>query len=419
MQYPEWDINPNLDGFFLSFHQSGHRVRLNAKYSLQALDTLSQGVIRGTVWWCVCIAALQFAAALLEYWRNEQLLLWLDLASGSMSVAGALVCVRRALPVKTKRNLVAMLIALTILFEVETAFHDPEYAFHDSRQYLIVIVAMLFLAVVFPGTPAAFAVSCLTFIGYYLARSVITEVPFPGLHTGTVFILQLLFSGFVCSGIQAWIFGLRIENIIQEDELRVAQIKLGRQMMLRDIHDHLGAKLADFSNLVARMRTDRSDRLFAALEKAAAEAALLFRRGLLAAKDRELLAEDFGSALRVILFGRYELAGRQILIRFRDTITEDYLQAAGLSLRDDLLAILLEITTNDLKYGHSTSVLDFRASQEDLHMRFLATTLQPKSRGLGTGSLEQRVHSHGGSISIRTNRHRILVRIHLPRKGER
>ncbi|MBL8021180.1 MAG: hypothetical protein JNM27_16040 [Leptospirales bacterium] len=381
----------------------------------QALDTLSREVLRGTAWWSGCITALQFTGAVLEYWRNEPLLLWLDIASGAMSAAAVLVCIS-PFPIKRKRNLTIILMALTVLFEVETAFHDPDYPFHDSRQYLIVIVSMLFLAMVFPGAPIAFTASCLAFIGFYLFRTALTETQFPGPHTGIVFVLQLLFSVVVCSGIQFWIFRLRYTNIVQADELRIAQTKLGRQMMLRDIHDHLGAKLADFANLVARIRTDRSDQMFEALESAAAEAAILLRRGLLAERDREMLAEDFGSAIRVIFFGRYEAAGRQIIIRFKDNQAEDYLRSIDPGIRDDLLAIILEITTNDLKYGHATSVLDFRLKGSYLQMRFLAKTSQSKSRGMGNESLQKRAQAHAGGVSTKIARGRILIRIYLARE---
>lgn len=383
-----------------------------------ALDTLSRGVLRGTAWWSGCIAALQYTGAALEYWRNEPLLLWLDIASGSMSFGSVLACVS-PLTIQKKRRLTILLMGLTVLLEVETAFHDPDYHFHDARQYLIVVVSMLFLAIVFPGSPSAFTISALVFIGYYLFRSAVTDVPFPGMHAGIVFVLQLLFSVLICAGIQFRIFRLRYTNIVQADELSVAQRKLGRQMMLRDIHDHLGAKLADLSNLAARVRIDRSDEMFAALESAAGEAALLLRRGLLAERDREMLAEDFGSALRVILFGRYEIAGRQILVRFKDTSTEDYLRGIDPVVRNDLLAIIFEITTNDLKYGHSTSVLEFRIQGKNLQMRFVATTSQPRSRGLGTDSLQKRVHAHGGRLSTLTNKRRILIRVHWPVEPEK
>lgn len=384
----------------------------------QALDTLSREVLRGTAWWSGCIAALQFTGAVLEYWRNEPLLLWLDIASGSMAAASVLTCVS-PLTIQKKRNFTILLMGLTVLLEVETAFHDPDYPFHDARQYLIVVVSMLFLAIVFPGAPAAFTISALTFIGYYLLRSAVTDASFPEPHTGIVFVLQLLFSVLVCAGIQFWIFRLRYTNIVQADELSVAQRNLGRQMMLRDIHDHLGAKLADLSNLVARVRIDRSDEMFAALESAAGEAALLLRRGLLAERDREMLAEDFGSAMRVILFGRYEIAGRQILVRFNDAATEDYLRGIDPIARNDLLAIIFEITTNDLKYGHSTSVLDFRIKAKSLQLRFVATTSQPRSSGLGTDSVEKRVHSHGGRLSTLAGKRRILIRAQWPLETER
>ncbi len=124
------------------------------KKSNQALDALSQSVFPGTAWWSACIAGLQFMGAVLEYWRQEPVLLWLDVLSGCAGAGAAAVSLCR-LPVGQKRILVTVFVSLSILFEVETAFHDPDYTYYDSRQYLIVIVAMLFLGIVFPGRPVS------------------------------------------------------------------------------------------------------------------------------------------------------------------------------------------------------------------------------------------------------------------------
>lgn len=380
-----------------------------------ALDILSREVIRGTAWWSGCVAALQFLGAVMEYWRNEALLLWLDVLSGSMSGTAAFVCVS-PLPIRRRRNLSIALICITVLLEVETAFHDPVYAFDDARQYMIVVVSMLFLAIVFPGAPAAYTASAIIFIGYYLFRSAVTEVPFPESHGRLVFIAQLLLSVVLCAGIHFWIFRLRYTNILQANKLIAAQRKLGRQMMLRDIHDHLGAKLADLSNLIARVHADRSDEGFKALQSAAGEAALLLKRGLLAERDREMIAEDFGSAVRVMLFGRYEIAGRQIIVRFHDPGTEEIVRAIHPGIRDDVLAVILEITTNDLKYGYSTPVLEFRADLRCLELRFAARTSRAGSNGLGTDSLQKRIQSLGGHLSIRRTKQRILIRASWPRE---
>lgn len=354
-------------------------------------------------------------AAVLEYWRQEPVLLWLDLLSGSAG-AGAAVISWSRLPVRQRRTLVTLLVSLAILFEVETAFHDPDYVYYDSRQYLIVIVSVLFLGIVFPGRPIVFASSASLYVAYYLVRSLTVNSPAPEAHTRVVFSLQMLVALLACSGIQWWIFRLRYTNILQADELRAAQTRLGRQMMLRDIHDHLGSRLADLSNLVARVRTDRSDALLASLEAAATEAAALLRQGVLAARDREMLAEDFGNALRVILFGRYEAAGRQILVRF-GTGAEDMLRSLPEGLRGEILAMVLEITTNDLKYGTSTSTLEFHAKKSKIQLRFFAATSRTRSLGLGNRSLRERVNSRDGLIVQKAGRHRIMIRIELPVRG--
>ncbi len=377
------------------------------------LDTLSRDVLTGAAWWSACIAALQWFGAIMEYWRDQPVLLWLDVASGMASASAALASVS-PLPISARRNLAVVLIALTVLLEVETAFHDPEYHFSDARLYLILIVSMLFLAMIFPHRPAVFIASALAYVGYYIARGAMVGNSEGQSHTATVYVIQLLFSVVVCSGIHFWIFKLRYSNIVQAEDLRRAQTKLGRQMMLRDIHDHLGARLADLSNLVARVRRDRSDEMFATLEKAAAEAATLLRQGLLIEHDRELLAEDFAGAIRVILFGRYEAAGRQILFRFPDERTEAALARLGEELRGDLLAMVIEITTNDLKYGRLMPVLAIDVQGAALRIRFLAETTHPYARGLGRDTLRKRVAAHGGRLASRSLGRKLFIRIQLP-----
>lgn len=382
------------------------------KNSNQALDALSQSVFAGTAWWSACIAGLQFLGAVLESWRNQPVLLWLDILSGAAGAGAAILCLCR-LPVPQKRTLVIVLVSLAILFEVETAFHDPDYSYYDSRQYIIVIVSMLFLGIVFPGTPSAFVYSASFYIAYYVLRSFGASSAPPNTHTWVVFVLQLFAALLICAGIQWWIFRLRYTNIIQADELRAAQTGLGRQMMLRDIHDHLGSRLADLSNLVGRIRTDRSEAMLASLEAAAAEAATLLRQGILAARDREMLADDFGNALRVILFGRYEAAGRQILVRFRGQ-AETALRGISEQLRNEILAMVLEITTNDLKYGLAPSTLEFRTKGDGIQLRFLASTSRTRSFGLGSSSVRDRVNQAGGVLVKKISRNRIMIRIDLP-----
>lgn len=375
----------------------------------QPLDTLTQVVIRSTAWWSGCIAALQLAGAVFEWRRDENVLLGLDLGSGLASLAALVVCIS-SLPIAAKRTLAIVLIGLTVLMEVETAFHDPDLKHSDSRQYIILVVTMLFLAFVFPGRRWAFQLSCATFVGFYLLRASLAPGGIPANRDGGVFAFQLAFSAIVCSGIQAWSYRLRMTNIVQARELRIAQIDLGRQMMMRDIHDHLGARLADLANLIARLRDDRTDKMVARLEAAAAQASTAFRRGLFAERDRRLLEEEFGCAVRSILLTRYEEAGRQILVRLEDEMTESLLSQLSRRLQSDLLAILLELTTNDLKYGCGQSILQIGTRADHLQFRFFATTRNPVSTGIGSESLRWRVTRHSGSIRARFRRGRMLFR---------
>lgn len=380
------------------------------------LDTLSRDVLTGTAWWSACIAALQWIGAVFESWRDQPLLLGLDVASGTASALAALAAVS-ALPIARRRNLVVTFVALTVLLEIETAFHDPEYHFSDARQYIILIVSMLFLAMIFPHRPLVFMTSAVAYVAYYLARAAMEGIFEMQSHAATVFIIQLLFSVVICSGIHFWIFRLRYSSIVQAEDLRKTQMKLGRQMMLRDIHDHLGARLADLANLAARIRHDRSNEMFATLERAAAEAAALLRQGLLIEHDRELLAEDFASAIRVVLFGRYAAADRQILFRFPDAQAEAALARMGPDLRNDLLAMIIELTTNDLKYGRAVPAFDISIRGSSLRVRLFAETAHPAAHGLGSESLRRRAAAHSGRIMRRIVAPKIFIRINLPIGG--
>lgn len=398
---------------------SNHMVSSDTTRFRKARDraTLAFVQMPGLVAWCLVALTLQWFGAVLEHMRGIPILFWLDVFSGAAAGLAIVALRLRSVPWSRRRLVVVALIWFTFLAEIETGFHDPDFAFTNSQAWLPIGMVLLFLLLVFPGTSVEFC----GFVGFVLiahfARAFSERQDLLQSRDGLLFLIQFTLTCVVCCSIQAFLHRFRMQKRHRDRQVRNYRLQLERirvaeevrGIIVRDIHDLLGSRLTDMVLLTSRIRRQSEPGLLEQLESTSREIAQAFRAGIMAEKDRTLLRRDFANGVRAVLYRRYEMAGKQIRVTTRDEASLELLSSA---MRDELLAILLELTTNDLKYGQSSALLSLsgKNGRRGHSIVFLSSTIHPESTGLGSDSIERRTRKLSGTATQRIRGDRIIMR---------
>lgn len=213
----------------------------------------------------------------------------------------------------------------------------------------------------------------------------------------------------------------RAHNLIQRARAVEANLARERHQIYNDLHDNLGARLTDLAMQARRLNPN----ILAAGELERFNATVsgahqCLRKALSDSEDLERMRTDFPLGLQLFLVRRYTDGGRSLDWQLNPE-AEMILKSPAMNerLRHALFAILREIVTNDLKYGHLTSRLEFdhtrprlenptdssagfreAKNMERLQIRFHAAsnyTLENPS-GRGTHTIAERVGELGGQV---------------------
>ncbi|MCE9598587.1 MAG: hypothetical protein K8S54_11515 [Spirochaetia bacterium] len=370
----------------------------------------------GIIVWCLVALVLQWFGAALEYMRGIPILFWLDIFSGSMAALAIVALRPRNISWSRRRGVVLALLWFTILAEIETGFHDPDFVFTHSQAWIPITLCILFLVFVFPGTSLEFCGFVAFLVLAHMARGFSERHDLFQSREGLLFVFQFVSTCVICCAIHGLVFRFRTQRRNRDREVRnyrlqLARIKVAeevRSVIVRDIHDLLGSRLTDMVLLTSRIRRQVEPGLLDQLEMTSREISQAFRAGIMAEKDRLLLRRDFANGVRAVLYRRYEMAGKQIRVTTSD---EEALELISTTMRDELLAILLELTTNDLKYGQSSAYLSLRGKngKRGHSIVFLSSTVHPESTGLGSDSIQRRTRKLSGTATQRIRGGRIIV----------
>ena len=202
----------------------------------------------------------------------------------------------------------------------------------------------------------------------------------------------------------------RAQNLIQRSRNVETNLARERHRIYNELHDSLGARLTDLALQARRMNPNvlakgELDELNATVSSAQQS----LRNALSDSEDLERMRTDFPLGLQLFLLRRYTTGGRSLQWDLSPEV-ETLLKGPRLSerTRHSLFSVLREVTTNDLKYGHETSRLEFESAgtgdADDhrlLRVRFFAPSrYDPAGQNTGRGrhTIAERVAELGGKL---------------------
>jgi signal transduction histidine kinase len=182
-----------------------------------------------------------------------------------------------------------------------------------------------------------------------------------------------------------------------------------RERIVNDLHDHIGAHLTDLSMRAERLRpgTVLDEHEVAGLQGDIRRSLQSLRDTISDNEDLRTMAEDFIHGLQLSLVRRYSRESREMRFHADDATRSRLQRLDAEEVKRALYAVTVEIATNDLKYGHGSSVWTVDCTEDRLSLRMEAATrfagqadgaIGRKSirRRLLTVGAELREHTEGG-----------------------
>ncbi|TGL31500.1 hypothetical protein EHQ52_16340 [Leptospira koniambonensis] len=311
------------------------------------------------------VCAITIWGAILEYVRSNFLLLYLDLISAFICLF-SLGVIHFYSKNYFKKNLIVFggLFILLVL-EVETQFHDNEYYFYDNNMWITNQVILFLVSLFFNGRPIFYTIYSFSVVAFYILRIFPEGSGYFSDRTLWVQIsnmsaLQL----FICL-CNTWWYGYRIESLKKTKKLQ-ERLHDEREAITRDLHDYLGAKVTDLNLLVRSIQGYKSGDTDALLqlEKLSEDIFKGIREITASMADVKLISEDIWSGIRVLLLRRYGNAGRKV--RFTREGEENF--NIDTEKAEQILGIVTEICSNDLKYGSGTSHWIFSPKKDSIEI---------------------------------------------------
>lgn len=186
-------------------------------------------------------------------------------------------------------------------------------------------------------------------------------------------------------------------------------VKRERENINADLHDHLGASLADLKLMSSSaLKNPGVERRFAEkLSELAERAHSLLRSDLLNLEDLDLLEENFADGIHLILLRRYVDAGREIIFN----ITEDeHPTPINKNQSATLYAVVKEMATNDIKYGEGPPEWNFFMGESEFRLDFSSLSryrTESHGTGRGTGNIVRRLAEIGGTFQMSMDAHNV------------
>lgn len=214
---------------------------------------------------------------------------------------------------------------------------------------------------------------------------------------------------------------IRVEALLRvgraEEDTR-KKVQAVEEKFYRDLHDHLGSHLFDLKTSLEKLEPGLTvdAEIIGELEANMHRATALVRERLDWLQDEARLESDYLSGLQFLLLSRYENAGRRLTYDFSDECNAYLSRADQDRLRKILLAVFLEIATNDLKYGEEMTAWSFELTDEKLRVVVRARSRYVPVRhrtGRGTANIVRRLAQLNGQVlqELKNGDYRIELRV--------
>lgn len=366
----------------------------NAEADRPVLEEFYHQNHRISLYFFAIVLPLLVSGAYLEFLRSNRILFLLDIISAVLCISAIFVLYFFEGVSIAKRLLVSSLLLSLILLEIETQFYDNNSRFFQIEMWIINPILLLLIAFFFNGPPRAYFLFSLIGFSYFVVRIAWEGLEYFETRAIWILLADMLALESFCFFLNVWWFGYRIENLKKTDKLK-RQLVQERESMSRNLHDYLGAKVTDLSFLVKSIQSRQTGDMESVLQlqKLSEEIFHGVREITAAMEDAKLISEDIWSGIRVLLLRRYGNGGRKI--KFSREGDLDYSSDAGSA--EQLLGIVTEICSNDLKYGTGISHWTFKTNPDKLRISLRANSRFMESRkgAIGHKSIRERAVSIG------------------------
>ncbi|MDH5656904.1 MAG: response regulator, partial [Spirochaetia bacterium] len=216
-------------------------------------------------------------------------------------------------------------------------------------------------------------------------------------------------------------FILRVKNLLlaTETENMVQDAIFNEQKKFNeDLHDHLGAHLLDMEimlNKINKQSTVESETVND-LNESFNNIKTSIRQRIDWSNDLFQMKNDFFSGIRTALIRRYAASDRFILFKLNFKPEKKTVFSTANRAGENLIAVILEIASNDLKYGFGKSIYNLDIIDSKLHFSFSASTLLDTAgkNGHGKGNIQKRILEIGGSVSEEIRDRRYSLEFEIP-----
>jgi hypothetical protein len=206
-------------------------------------------------------------------------------------------------------------------------------------------------------------------------------------------------------------------RIKTEKELAVQK---EREAIFYNLHDHIGSAIVDLSMLVKSLSPKQypEKENLDSMEYYIHQIEDNLRMQINTFQDRRVLENDFLKGIQLILYRRYAVYKREIII-ILDNITQSNDSIFKEPIRYwSLYSLCMEICNNDLKYGFGLASWKWTVNENDFLELEIQTnskyTDNKKVKGKGTETIEQRLTSLRGKMEVTHKDNSFQIFITLP-----
>lgn len=321
--------------------------------------------------------------------------------------------------------------AIFFTMDIETQLISTDTPFHDPLAWAILPLLMLFHAFYFNGVPGKFFIYWLSLVTYYYLRVAISDKSEFTDHRLISVITYLapvwLFSGFF----NLFWFKVRYTNFTYLKELeeqtkrrikteKELAVQKEREAIFYNLHDHLGSAVVDLSMLMKSLSPTKYPERenLESMEYSLHQIEDNLRMQINTVQDKKILEKDFLYGLQLILYRRYAVYKREVII-----ILENLSESNESIFKDpirywSLYSLCMEICNNDLKYGFGSAYWKWIKSEKDFLELEIQTnskyTDNKKVKGKGTETIEQRLTSLRGKMEVTHKDNSFQIFITLP-----
>jgi len=301
--------------------------------------------------------------------------------------------------------------------DIETQLVATDVPFYDPLTWAILPLLMIFHAFYFNGVPGKFFLYWFVLVTYYYLRIALSDKSGFADHKLISVMTNLvpvwLFSGFF----NLFWFKVRYTNFTYLKELeeqtkirikteKELAVQKEREAIFYNLHDHLGSAIVDLSMLIKSLSPKQYPQKenLDSMEYYLHQIEDNLRMQINTFQDKKTLEKDFLYGLQLILYRRYAVYKRNVVIILenisdsKDSIFKDPIRYWS------LYSLCMEICNNDLKYGYGSANWKWTKKEEE----FLELEVQTNSNyqkensvtGKGNETIKQRLASLSGKMQV-------------------